>query len=129
MKIMVVFVSFILMTGSIAHAKDYEVNKKAGEYDVAAMIDRNPPIVGDNNIRIDIKDASGKDVTDAKVTIEYSMPAMPGMPAMNYSTGTELKGNEYKALLHLPNAGSWTVTIKIARTGRTASAKFVLNVK
>ena len=70
-------------------------------------IDKNPPVVGDNNIEIEIKDASGKYVTDAKVKVEYSMPAMPGMPAMNYKTDTELKGYEYRAKMNLSMSGAW----------------------
>ncbi|MEK7789670.1 MAG: FixH family protein, partial [Planctomycetota bacterium] len=86
MKRLTVVTLILLLIAGIAYAKDYEVKKKAGEYDVVVKIDKNPPVVGDNNIEIEIKDASGKYVTDAKVRVEYSMPAMPGMPAMNYKT-------------------------------------------
>ena len=44
-------------------------------------MDKNPPITGKNNVDVSVKDKTGKAVTDAKVTVEYSMPAMPGMPA------------------------------------------------
>ena len=81
---------FLLIAG-IAYAKDYEVKKKAGQYDVEVKIDKNPPVVGDNNISIEIKDQSGKYVTDAKVKVDYSMPAMPGMPAMNYKEDAVLE--------------------------------------
>ena len=124
MKRLAVFTLTLLLIGGIAYAKDYEVKKKAGEYDVEVKIDKNPPIVGDNNITIEIKDASGKYVTDAKVKVEYSMPAMPGMPAMNYKTDTELKGDEYKAKINLSMSGSWNVAVKITRSGKTATMKF-----
>jgi hypothetical protein len=88
-RVMVIIVAVLLIAG-IAYAKDYEVTKKAGEYNVIVKIDKNPPVVGDNNMKIDIKDASGKNVTDAKVKVEYSMPAMPGMPPMNYKTDASL---------------------------------------
>ena len=124
MKRLTVLTIILLLIAGIAYAKDYEVKKKAGEYDVEIKIDKNPPVVGDNNIGIEIKDASGKYVTDAKVRIEYSMPAMPGMPAMNYKTDTELKGYEYKAKMNLSMAGSWNVVVKITRGGKTATVKF-----
>ena len=124
MKRLAVFTLTLLLIGGIAYAKDYEVKKKAGEYDVEVKIDKNPPIVGDNNITIEIKDASGKYVTDAKVKVEYSMPAMPGMPAMNYKTDTELKGDEYKAKINLSMSGSWNIALKITRSGKTATMKF-----
>lgn len=126
--IAVAAVTVLLFTG-IVYAKDYEVKKKAGEYDVAVMIDRNPPVVGDNNIAIAVRDSAGKDVTDARVTVEYSMPAMSGMPAMRYKAEAELKGNEYRAKMTLPTPGSWTVVVKIARQGKKATMNFVANVE
>ena len=124
MKRLTVVTLILLLMAGVAYAKDYEVKKKAGEYDVEIKIDKNPPVVGDNNIGIEIKDASGKYVTDAKVKVEYSMPAMPGMPAMNYKTDTELKGYEYKAKMNLSMSGAWNVAVKITRGGKTTSVKF-----
>lgn len=119
----------LLLVAGIAYAKDYEVKKKAGDYDVEVRIDKNPPIVGDNNISVEVKDAAGKSVTDAKVKIEYSMPAMPGMPAMNYKADAELKGNEYKAKMDLSMSGSWNIAVKIARGGKTSTMKFTVDAK
>ena len=124
----VVAVAMLFISG-IAYAKDYEVNKKAGEYDVMVRIDKNPPVVGDNNITIEIKDTSRKYVTDAKVVVEYSMPAMPGMPAMNYKTDTELKGNEYRAKMNLSMSGSWNIAVKITRAAKTSTMKFTVDAK
>lgn len=113
----------------IAAAKDYEVKKKAGEYDVAVTIDKNPPVVGDNNVGIDIKDAAGKNVTDAKVTVAYGMSAMPGMPAMDYKSDADLKGNGYKARMNLSMSGPWNIVVKISRAGKTTSMKFTVDAK
>ena len=124
MKRLTVLTIILLLIAGIAYAKDYEVKKKAGEYDVEIKIDKNPPVVGDNNIEVKIKDASGKHVTDAKVRIEYTMPAMPGMPAMNYKADAELKGYEYKAKMNLSMSGAWNVAVKITRGGKTTTVKF-----
>jgi len=129
MKGFAVVIFILLLIAGIAYAKDYEVKKKAGEYDLEVRIDRNPPAVGDNNIAIEVKDASGKHVTDARVKVEYSMPAMPGMPAMNYKTDAELKGNEYRAKMNLSMSGSWNIAIKVTRAGRTSTMKFTVNAK
>jgi len=129
MKRFLAAASVLLLLAGVAYAKDYEVAKKAGDYSVVVRIDKNPPVVGDNNATVEIKDASGKNVTDAKVLIDYSMPEMPGMPAMNYKADAELKGNEYKAKMTLSMAGSWNVTIKIARAGKTSSMKFTIDAK
>ena len=127
-KTVVIAMMFLLIAG-IAYAKDYEVKKKAGQFDVVVRIDRNPPVVGDNNVSIEIKDEAGKHVTDAKVRVDYSMPAMQGMPAMNYKADTELKGDEYKAEMNLSMSGSWNIAVKIARAGKTSTMKFTVDAK
>ncbi len=127
-KIALSFLVMLFVAG-IAYAKDYEVKKKAGDYDVVVKIDKNPPVVGDNNITIEIKDASGKYVTDAKVKVEYFMPAMPGMPAMNYKTDAALSGNEYKAKMNLSMSGAWNIAVKITRGGKTSTAKFNVDAR
>jgi len=129
MKQLAVFTVIMLFIAGIAYAKDYEVNKKAGEYDVAVKIDRNPPVVGDNLIKIEVKDASGHYIKDGRVIVEYSMPAMSGMPAMNYKENADLKGDAYAAKMNLSMAGSWGVTIKIVRAGKTSKIKFTVDAK
>jgi hypothetical protein len=124
MKKLFVFTVVFLLIAGMAYAKDYEVKKKAGAYDVTVTIDKNPPVVGDNNVTVVIKDASGKNVTDAKVLVDYSMPAMSGMPAMNYKTNAELNGSEYKAKMVLSMAGSWNIAVKISKGGKTSTVKF-----
>lgn len=122
-KIAAVTMALLLIAG-IAYAKNYEVKKKAGDYDVVAAIDKNPPVAGDNILTIAVKDASGKAVTDAKVKVDYTMPAMPGMPAMNYKADAKLEGSEYKATLNLSMSGAWNVAVKITKGGKTSTMKF-----
>ncbi|MBA4371758.1 MAG: hypothetical protein C0402_02725 [Thermodesulfovibrio sp.] len=133
MKQLVIFgmtlMLIVCMGTGIASAKDYEVKKKAGEYDVAVSIDRNPPVVGDNNVNIDIRDAAGKSVTDAKIMVAYGMSAMPGMPAMDYKTEAELKGSGYRAKMNLSMSGPWNIVVKISRSGKTTSMKFTVDAK
>jgi len=129
MKRVLIFSLMVLLCAGIALAKDYEISKKAGEYAVEVKIDKNPPVVGDNNVAIEVKDASGKYITDAKVNVSYSMPAMPGMPAMNYKTDAELKGNAYRATMKLSMSGPWNIAIKIVRAGKTSTAKFSVDAR
>jgi hypothetical protein len=124
MKRMVVVVLMVFMTLGVAFAKNYEVSKKTGDFDVTMVIDKNPPVVGDNTVAVTVKDSTGKDVTDAKVVIEYSMPAMPGMPAMNYKAPAQLKSNEYTATINLSMSGAWNFAVKINRGSQTTTAKF-----
>ncbi|MBA4349358.1 MAG: hypothetical protein C0415_05150 [Thermodesulfovibrio sp.] len=129
MKRLAVFTLILMLVIGIAYAKEYEVKKKAGEYNVTVKIDKNPPVVGDNIMTVEIKDSSGKNITDAKVAVDYSMPAMPGMPAMNYKTNAELKGNVYKAKMNLSMSGAWNIAIKINRSGKTTTAKFNVDAR
>lgn len=75
-------------------------------------------------MEIEIKDAAGKNIKDAKVSVNYSMPAMPGMPAMNYKTEAELNGEKFRAKMNLSMSGSWQIAVKIARAGKTTTMKF-----
>ncbi len=129
MKKLAVAGMILMLLAGLAYAKDYEVSKKAGDFNVVVKIDKNPPVVGDNKVDIEIKDSAGKAVTDAKVKLDYGMPAMPGMPAMDYKTDTELKGNTYKAIMNLSMSGSWNIAVKITKAGKTSSMKFTVDAK
>ncbi|MHB8111508.1 MAG: FixH family protein [Syntrophorhabdaceae bacterium] len=129
MKTFVTIVLIMLLTVSVAYAKDYEVNKKAGDLNVTIRIDKNPPVAGPNNVEIGITDASGKAVTDAKVIFGYSMPAMPGMPAANYKSEAVLSGNIYKVRVNYSMSGSWNNEIKITRGGKAVSTRFTIDAK
>lgn len=129
MKRILLIIFTILLVVGVAFAKDFEVKKKAGDYDVTVKIDKNPPVVGTNNVTAEIKDASGKAVTDAKVVIDYSMPAMPGMPAMNYKANAKLSGDAYKATMNLSMGGSWNIAVKITKGGKTSSVKFNIDAQ
>ncbi|MBI5635235.1 MAG: FixH family protein [Nitrospirae bacterium] len=129
MKKVLFAVLAVVLAFGVAVAKDYEVKKKAGDFDVEVRIDKNPPVVGDNNFTIAVRDAAGKDITDAKVVIDYSMPAMPGMPAMNYKTDAMIKGNLYKGTMNLSMSGPWNIAVKITKAGKTSTAKFTVDAK
>jgi hypothetical protein len=129
MKKFVVTMMAVLLAAGAAWAKDFEMTKKAGDYSVVVKIDRNPPIAGDNNLSLAVKDGMGMEIKDAKVSVEYSMAAMPGMPAAKYKTDTELKGSEYKAKLNFPMAGGWSMVVRITRGDKTTQAKFNVDVR
>jgi hypothetical protein len=119
----------LLLAFGFAYAKDYEISKKAGDLSVQVNIDKNPPVTGVNKIGVAIKDAAGKTVTDAKVAVDYGMPAMPGMGAMNYKTTASLKGESYLATANFSMAGPWSISIKISRGDKTQTVKLNVDVK
>jgi hypothetical protein len=129
MKRLVLAVMMVLLVAGATAAKDLELTKKAGDYDVVVKFDKNPPAAGENNLSVAIKDKAGADVKDAKVSVEYTMAAMPGMPAAKYNTGTELKGSEYKAKLDFSMSGGWGMAIKINRGGKTDQTRFNIDVR
>jgi hypothetical protein len=123
MKLLTLFVSILFFLAATAHGRGIEIAKKAGEYDVEVKIDRNPPIIGDNHIEIEIRDGSKKPVKDAKVLVNYYMPPMPRMAPMNYRIDANLKGDKYKATMRFIMAGPWIIAIKITRGEKTTTAK------
>lgn len=125
-KMFMLLVVLGLVAGPV-YGKDFEVSKKAEDYSVLIKIDKNPPVAGDNLVTLEIKDGAGKIVNDAKVKVEYGMPAMPGMPAMSYKADAELKGNEYKAKMNLSMAGSWNVTVQIIQGEKVRKARFTVD--
>jgi hypothetical protein len=112
----------------LAYAKDYEVVKKAGNYMVHMRLDKNPPVTGQNKMEITIQDATGADVTDATVAVDYGMPAMPGMPAMNYKAKADVNSGRYMANVNFSMSGAWNINVKITRAGKTQSVKFNVDV-
>jgi hypothetical protein len=128
-KIVLVTIALLLIAAGAVFAAGLEVKQKAGEYNVEIKLDKNPPVVGNNNMEIAVKDASGQYVTDAKVKVDYSMPAMPGMPAMNYKTDAVLSGQKYSAQMNLSMSGAWNVAVKIAKGGKTSAVKFNIDAQ
>jgi len=129
MKKMVVVAIVMFLIADVVYAKSYEVQKKVGEYDVRVLIDKNPPITGDNEVSITIRDAAGKTMNDVLVKVEYSMPAMTGMPAMNYKTDAVLQDDKYKAIMGLSMSGSWNIAVKITKSGKTSTMKFTVDAR
>ncbi len=114
----------ILFWTTAAEAKNYEASKKAGDYQVEIVIDRNPPVaIGNNNIEIEIKDKEGKIVTDAQVLVNYYMPPMPRMAPMNYKTEAKMKKGKYYAAMRFIMAGPWYIAIIIQRDGKISTTK------
>lgn len=124
----VVAVSMVFVAGA-ALAKDYTVQKKAGDYTVDITMDKNPPVTGTNGVEVVVTDKAGKAVTDAKILVTASMPAMPGMPAAENKAEARLEGGKYKAKIDLTMAGSWNMSVRVTKGGKTATAKFTVDAR
>ena len=123
------FIATVFLFTGVAIAAEYQATSKAGDFEVMLTIDKNPPVVGKNNATIAIKDGSGQPVTDASVRLEFGMPAMPGMPAMNYKADAVLSDGIYKTPLTFSMAGPWFINTKILRNKKIVTAKFNVDVQ
>lgn len=123
-KLLFLTVAMLIIAAGAVYANGFEINQKTGDYNIEVRFDKNPPSTGNNGVEIAVRDAAGASVTDAKVMVIYSMPAMPGMPAMTYKTTALLSGAKYAATLNLSMSGSWNVAVKIAKAGKISTVKF-----
>lgn len=130
MKRIILILTVLFLSVGLAYGMDYEVTKKAGDYTVQVKIDRNPPIVGDNNMMIWLKDATGNDVNGATMTIDYSKPTKKfWTSAKKYNSYASPHENNYHAILTIPSQGTWEVTLNINHKGKSVSTKFTIDVK
>ncbi|HET8696130.1 MAG TPA: FixH family protein [Gammaproteobacteria bacterium] len=90
------------------------------------------PAKGDNKVEALITQ-DGKPVTDASVQATFRMPAMPSMNMPEMHTTTPLAhqdGGRYLGTGQLSMAGTWNVTVTVARGGsELGSARFTLQAK
>jgi len=119
----------IFMTATISLARDFTARKKIDGYTVDMAINRNPPIVAKNELRVEIKDPHGKPVGDLKVMVNYYMPPMPGMAPMNYTVQATSKGDGYMVTMDLIMAGPWNIVIKTNVAGKRLAATFPIDVR
>ena len=76
-----------------------------------------------------LKDAAGKDVKGAMITVDYNKPTLLRMSAKKYSSYASPHENKYHAILAIPTQGSWNVTINITHNRKKASTWFKIDVK
>ena len=131
MKKLILTAALMLILAVSAFAAPLEITKQAGDFTVVSSLEKNPPVKGKNAVSIVIKDKSGKAVQDAKIAVYYSMPAMPGMPAMDYKTMAEFKNGVYSAVLDLSMTGPWNVEVRfVAPPSKTMNkAPFSVDVR
>lgn len=136
MKRLALFTMVLLLVAGIAYAKDLKMKAKAGDYTVEGNFEKSPPVTGDNDFTIQIKDAAGKHVTDARVMVEYFMTQKASgtgksvdMPFMKSTAETKAQAPGYKAKLSFSMPGPWHIAVKITRDGKASTAKLFVNVK
>jgi hypothetical protein len=121
-RIFAIVALILILFSAEAHTRGYEAKKKVGDYEIEIRIDRNPVVLGDNHVEIEIK-KRGKVIKDAKVLVNYYMPPMPRMAPMNYRTNANLRGEKYEATMRIIMSGPWIIVIKIERGEEKVTTK------
>lgn len=122
-----VIVALVLSFGT---SWGYEAQKTTGGLTVTLSAGSYPLVKGDNDLSVKVIDGSGKTVTDAKVTVRFFMPAMPGMAPMSSKTEAMLKGDVYRFTINAAMEGTWKTEVSVARPGKSpVTATFNLDVR
>jgi nitrogen fixation protein FixH len=94
--------------------------------DITLTSKPSPPKTGDNTLEVTVKDASGKPVTDADVTVNFYMPPMPAMkmPEMKNTVALKhQKAGTYSGSGQVMMAGKWDATVVVKRGGKEIGSK------
>lgn len=110
--------------GTVAMAGPQE--KTVGELTLRVSTEPEPATLGDNTLRIEIKDAQGQPVTDATIALEYTMD-MPGM-MIDKAQASHTGAGVYEATVRFTMAGPWGVTVSVQRPGQAeVRERFTVN--
>ena len=120
-------VSFALASFAVASIATPTLAASKSALTVAAAFQPSPPKQGMETILVTVKDATGKPVRGASVTVGSNMPTMsmsgPTVKARDNGDGT------YVAKTNINFATKWTFAIAAASKGRTAHTTLNADVK
>jgi hypothetical protein len=128
-KAFAVWMILSLVLGSSVCEAGYRVRKGVEGLTFEIAINRNPPVLGKNEIRIAIKDSEGKAIAGAEVTVNYYMPPMPKMPPMNYTVPAAASGDEYRAVMDLIMTGPWNIIVRANHGGKWVRVGFPIDAR
>ena len=101
--------------------------------DVTFRTQPDPPRTGNDTFEVRVTDSSGKPVTDAGVSVQLLMPAMPAMnmPAIRTEVMLRPVGEGlYRGTGEVMTGGRWDVTVTVLKDGaRLGSKQFALVAK
>ncbi len=102
----------------------------SGAIELAASVEPRELRVGENFMRIELRDARGRPIDDAELGVKVHMHAMGAMPAMGGPAGVTPQGDgAYRADFDLDMGGTWLVEIEARRpTGEAIVAEGSLTV-
>jgi len=104
--------------GDGARTAGQAVTSTANGITTAFRSEPDPPQPGDNSFEVTVTQQDGAPITDATVTAAFVMPAMPAMnmPEMRSNAPlTHVSQGTYRGTGQISMAGTWNVTITVAR--------------
>src|SRR5207237_9456739 len=84
-------IAALVLLGACAK-KDGSGALHAGDMLVRVQLDPDPPVAGDNVLRIELMDAQGKGIDGAQIGFIYDMAAIGAMPEMKGGGDVKAKG-------------------------------------
>lgn len=95
-----------------------------GNVEITLTTQPSPPKMGETTFEAMVMQG-GQPVTDADVSVELFMPAMPAMKMPEMKSSTPLKhegGGRYRGAGNVMMAGSWDATVSVKRGGQEIGA-------
>ena len=121
----------ILVVGiATSFAKTQGHSSKVSDFLIKLEILNDPPKVGKNPIRVEVRTISGTSVTDARVYLEYDMGNMSRGKKAVISGSTCLvseltcTNDKYNDELYFDKPGNWVINVKTIRSGKAYTATF-----
>ena len=115
----------VVMTSAASAAQTKAPAKSAGRVDIAltrsAMVKS-----GENQFEAVVKDADGRPIGDADVSVLFVMPPMPEMKMPEMRNEMKLKpagDGKYTGAGNVPMAGRWNVTVSVKKDGKVLGQK------
>jgi hypothetical protein len=96
--------------------------------DITFKSEPDPPKTGDNTFEVTVKGPDGKSITDADVSVNFYMAAMPSMnmPEMRNTVRLKhVKDGRYRGTGNVTMAGRWDVTIVVTKGGKEVGSRKV----
>lgn len=110
--------SFALVTLLAACASPPGRTLQAGDLAVELAVDPDPPAPGENRLRVLVKDAAGRPVEGARLTLSARMPAMGSMPEMKGGGDVRAEGGgRYTVTYPLAMNGDWSLDLAVEAAG------------
>ena len=117
--------------GAVACGRSEQANQApaapaaSGPVEITFKTDPDPAKTGDNVLEVMVMQ-DGKPVSDAAVSAEFYMPAMPAMKMAEMRSKTDLRSagdGVYRGNGQVMMAGNWEVTVMAMRNGQELGSK------